>query len=103
VGWRHRTYPKHHLEKANPPTQTPHTHPVGWLLIAISMPMLLNASPPYKSTFHYGISDKADGASPIPTRFTRKVEDLMLDIDQILNPNFQSLINITPIQPFQGL
>ena len=50
VGWRHRTHTNHCLDKANPPTQTPHIQPVGWLLNALLVPMLLYANPPYAAT-----------------------------------------------------
>lgn len=51
VDWRHRTYTEHRLEKANPPTQTPYTQPVGWLLNTILIPVLLKANPPLYKAF----------------------------------------------------
>ena len=54
VGWRHRTYTK----KAYPPTQTPHIRQVGWLLNALLIPMLLNASPPYTACSPYFYNPK---------------------------------------------
>ena len=63
VGWRHRTYTKYRLEKAYPPTQTPHIRPVGWLLNALLIPMLLNASPPYTACSPYFYNPKSHPTS----------------------------------------
>jgi len=63
VGWAGVTEPIPSLEKAYPPTQTPHIRPVGWLLNALLIPMLLNASPPYTACSPYFYNPKRHPAS----------------------------------------
>ena len=53
MGWRHRIHTNHCLGRANPPTQTLHIQPVGWLLNTLLFPLLLYANTPYTTCSLY--------------------------------------------------